>query len=99
MQPYLLPFSTTQYEDEDMYMGNNEADKLKENRICRKVTWKGKAQQEEEGSNTTTEESDDDMSGHVEQRCKGVNLNIDEDVVVIEANMVSLHIESHLNFH
>ena len=37
-QPYLHPFSTTQYEDEDMYMGDNKADKLKENRICRKVT-------------------------------------------------------------
>ena len=46
----LLLSNTTGYEDDNMYMGDNEVSKLKEDM---EAMWKGKAQQEEEGSDTT----------------------------------------------
>ena len=65
-----LPFSNTaKYEDEEMYVGDNKADKLKEDRIHRKAVWKEKAWQREEGSDTISE-LDDKVSGHVKQRYK-----------------------------
>ena len=79
--PSLLPFSnTTGHKDEDMYMGDNEAGKLKEDR---KAVWKGKARQEEEGSDTTIT-SDDEAPA---QRYKAIDVDMGQDNQVVEADI------------
>jgi hypothetical protein len=45
--PPLLFNSRTSYEDEDEYMGDNEADKLRKGRRYKSGLWKGKVQQDE----------------------------------------------------
>ena len=44
-------------------------------------------------------QSDDKVLGHVEQRYKVTNIDIDRDDEVIKADIVSLHIESDSSFY
>lgn len=69
LPPSPLPLNLTGYEDEDVYMGDNEADKLREDRRCKK----GLVQQDE------VRDSDTESYKRTIRKKKGKNRQIEDE--------------------